>query len=346
MNIQNSNQFNMYYGYQSMNNQYYNQNQNTLVNNQMNNQSQINYPYNQGYINVPNNYMQNQNMMAMNQNFPNQNMMTMSQMNNQNMMSLSANSWNSFIKPKNSSLIRVLQCLYVCFEDIGPIDNLKNMIKSLFQYKNKPSITLNILDCLSSSFNPDNNFINLVVNLRNNINALTNLFPKNEEVSPNLIFFYIIKIINDEYINEQTPYFNGVFEGLKTIEKIPQYSLLLILGKINEFKQNTSLCYNNFYYLFLDIIKCPSCKSILAVNDKSLYASNFIGLQGGMAGSVSNLIQYYMKDECDYISPSYTCKCGKNEGLEKPEKALLNTPKYLFIDFEGETKKQRQLDEK
>jgi hypothetical protein len=96
----------------------------------------------------------------------------------------------------------------------------------------------------------------------------------------------------------------------------------------------------------LDIIKCPSCKSILAVNDKTLCASNFLGLPGGMDGSVSYLIQYYMKEECNYISQSYTCKCGKNKDQEKPEKAFLNTPKYLFIDFEGQNKKQRQLDEK
>jgi hypothetical protein len=139
----------------------------------------------------------NQNMMAMSQNVTNQNMMAMTQINNQNMKSLSANNLTPYIiKPKITSLIRVLQCLYGCFEDIGPIQNLKNMIKAYYEYKNnKYSFSFEILDIISRSVNPDNNFIKLAENLRNKINALTNnLFSKDEEVSPNIIFFIYLKL--------------------------------------------------------------------------------------------------------------------------------------------------------
>jgi serine/threonine protein kinase len=373
MNIQNPNQYGMNNGYQNINNQIYN-NQNTIINNQninnqiyynqntfnnmqnmnnqmynqMYNQNQIYYPYNQGYMAFPNNNMQNQNMMTMNQNTTNQNMMNMSPITSQNMMSLSAQNLNTFIiKPKITSLLRVLQCLSGCFEDIGPIDNLQNMIKAYYQFKNKTSsLTLDIFDRLSRSINPDNNFIDLVYNLRGKINMETNLFSTNEEVPPNLIFFYIFKIINDEYFKEQIPYNNDVFADLKTIEKIPKNYVDLVLRKTKEFEQNGSPCYNNFYYLFCDVIKCPSCNSILAVNDKSFLASNFLPLPGGMTGNVSDLIKYYMEEESENTNQRYKCKCGKSEGHEKPEKVLFNTPKYLFIDFEGQSKAQRKLDDK
>ena len=337
---------------QNINNQIYNQNtflsnQNTFLNNQIYNQNPY-YPYNQGYMVYPNNNMQNQNMMIMSQNTTNQNMMNMSPVTNQNMMSLSANNLTPFIiKPKITSLIRVLQCLSGCFEDIGPITNLKNMINAIYQYKSdKDSITLDILDVLSRAINPDNNFTDSVYNLRNKINMKTNLFCTNEEVAPNLIFFYIFKIINDEYISEHFPYYNDIFSDLKTIEKIPKNYLPLILGKIKEFEQNGSPCYNHFYYLFLDVIKCPNCNKIFVANDKTILASHFLPLPGGMDGNVSDLIKYNIKEESEITNQNYKCTCGKNEGHEKPEKAFLNTPKYLFIDFEGQMKKQRKLEER
>ena len=318
--------------------------QNTYNNNQAHNQ--MNFPYNQGNIYSPNNNIQNQNMMSKSQN-TSPNMTNTSPITNQNMISLNANNMTHIVKPKITSLIRVLQCLYGCFEDIGPIISLKSMIKEYYKYKNnKYSLTLDILDNFSSSINPDNNFINSVYNLRNKINEQTNLFSKNEEITPNLIFSYIFKIINDEYINENIPYFINVFEGLKTIEKIPQSSLPQIIGKVNHFIQNNSPCYNIFYYLFLDIFKCPNCNNILDVNEKTLSTSNLFPLPGGMDGNISNLIKYYMKEKSENTNQNYICKCGKYEGHGKAEKALLNTPRYLLIDFKGQKEIQRSLDEK
>jgi serine/threonine protein kinase len=346
MNIQNPSQINMCNGYQNINNQMFIQN--AFVNNQIYNQNQMFYPYNQGYAYFPNTNMQNQNMMTMSQNTTNQNMINISPISSQNMISLSANNLNSFIiKPKITSFIRVLQCLHFCFEEIGPISSLQYMIKECYKYKNnKYSLTLDILDILSRSVNPDNNFINSVYNLRNQIKALSTIFSSNEEEIPSLIFFYLFSIINDEYLKEQIPYNNNVFVGLKTIEKIPQSSLPLIFGKIKEFEQSCSPCYDNFYFLFLEIIKCHNCKSILAVNDNSILASHFLPLPGELDGNVSYILNYYMNEESENTNQRYKCKCGKNEGYGKAEKLLLNTPKFLFIDFEGKMKKQRELEEK
>ena len=341
------NQNNMYNAYTNMNNQMFPQNAYTMCY-----PNQYYYPNNQGFMYYQNNNIQNQNMMAMNQNIVSPNMMNMnmnmSPITNQNNMSLSANNLNSIIiKPKITSIIRVLQCLYGCFEDIGPIENLKSMIRTVYAYKNnKYSLSLDILDILSRSVNPDNNFINLVQNLKNKINSQINLFSENVEISPNLVLFYIFKSINDEYKNESIFYNSTIFEGLETIEKIPQSSYPPIKKKIEDFEISSSPIYNNFYYLFLDVIKCPNCNSIIAVNDNSVLGSNFLGLHGGIKGSVTNLIQYYIQEENEDTNQVYTCKCGKNEGHEKTEKAFLNTPNYLFIDFEGLSKVQRKLDEK
>ena len=163
--------------------------QNIYNNNQA--QNQIYFPYNQGNIYSPNNNIQNQNMMSIGENTT-PNMMNISPNTSQNMNSLNRNNIAFNIKPKITSLIRVLQCLSGCFEDIGPINCLKYLIKECYKYKNnKYSLSLDILDILPQSINPDNNFINSVYNLRSKINMQTNLFSQNKEVSPNLIFFYI-----------------------------------------------------------------------------------------------------------------------------------------------------------
>ena len=325
----NPNQNNMYNAYTNINNQMLNQNAY-----QMYPQNQMYYPYNPSYV-----YSQYNNI-------PNQNMMNMIP-NSQNMMNLSVSNMAFNIKPKITSLIRVLQCLYGCFEDIGPINNLKNMIKVFNKGNNiQYSLTLDILDILSQSINPDNNFINSVYNLRNKLNEQTKLFSTNEEVSPNLIIFYIFKVINYEYKNKDIPYNNCIFNDLNTIEKIPQSSLPLILGKIKDFERKRSPCYSNFYYLVLDVIKCPRCNSILAVNDKTTLFYNFLGLPGGINGNVSNLIKYSMMEKTENSNQNYTCKSDLYEGHGRTEKVFMNTPNYLLIDFEGQSKIQKHLDEK
>jgi len=324
----NPNQNNMYNAYANINNQMFNPNPY-----QMYSQNLMYYQNNPNYI-----YSQKNNILS-------QNMMNMS-LTSQNMMNLSVNNMAFNIKPKITSLIRVLQCLYGCFEDIGPINNLKNMIK-LFNKSNniQYSLTLDILDILSQSINPDNNFINSIYNLRNKLNEQTKLFSTNEEVSPNLIIFYIFKVINYEYKNNDIPYNNCIFNDLKTIEKIPQSSLPLILEKIKDFERKSSPCYSNFYYLILDVIKCPRCNTILAVNDKTTLFYNFLGLPGGFDGNIIKLIKYSLMEKTGNSSQNYVCKNDFYEGHGKTEKVFMNTPNYLLIDFEGQTKTKKHLDE-
>ena len=313
--------------------------------------NQLPYQNNQNYINSQNCYIQNQNMMNMSQpimpNMTNMNM-NMNQIIGQNMMSLSADNLTNIIKPKITSLIRVLQCLYGCFEEIGPINKLSNFIKnSWYIYRNiQNSLTLDILDILSKASNPDNNFIYSVYNLRNKINAQTNIFPTNEETEPGLIFFYILKIINNEYKNNEIPYNNTIFSCLQAIGKIPQRYAPQIFTKIKQFEQKCSPCYSNFYYLLLEVIKCPRCNNILGINDNNFLFYNYLPLQGNFYNNVSNLIKYALTKENNNTFQYLICKCQMNRGYGKIEKAFLNTPNYLFINFEGNTKVGKYLDEK
>ena len=339
----------------------YNANNANIVNN--NNQmylqnsyyppNQSPFQYNQNFIYSPNFNMQNQNMMIMSQpiipNMMNMNVnRNMNQITNQYMMSLSDNNLTNNIKPKITSLIRVLQCLYGCFQDIGPINQLYNFIKNnWYIYKNiQNSLTLDILEILSKASYPDNNFIYSVYNLRNKINAQTNLFSINEEADPNLIVFYKFKIINDEYRNNGIPYNSTIFTNLMSIEKIPQSSFPVIFEKIKNFEQRSSPCYNNFFFLCLDVIKCPICNSILAVNHNSLLSCNFLPLPAGFYDNISNLIKYSITKGTNNTFQYYMCKCLIYSGYGKYEKAFLNTPNYLLIDFEGYTKIGKHLDER
>jgi len=338
-------------------NQNINQNMNQNMSNMNQNMVNMSQNMNQNMSNMGQNI--NQNMMNMNQNMVNmnqymvnmdqnisQNMMNMSPISSTNMINSNINNLASDIKPKITSLIRVLQCLYGCLEDIGPIDNLKNCIKFWYQSKNiQNSLTLDILNILSQSVNPDNNFINSIYNLRNKINEQTNLFSTNEELAPNLIFFNIFRIINDEYKINEIPYNNFIFDDTDIIEKIPIDYLLLLLKKIKSFEQKISPCYSNFYYLLFDVIKCSNCNLIVEVNDKNFLFSNFLGLPGGVDGNISDLIKFYILKEPN-PQQKYKCKCSFYECQGKTEKAFINTPNYFLIDFEGENKIKKHLDEK
>ena len=384
MNIQNYNQNYGYYQYENTNNQTYYQNPYIMnPQNQYYNQYNQNYIYSpNGYLQNQNISKMNQNirpnMNNMNQNIGtninnmnqnvgaymnnmNQNvgayMNNMNQnvgayMNNMNqnvasnMMSLISNNLAFSIKPKITSLIRVLQCLYYCFEDIDPISSLQYIIREYYKYRNiQNSITLDILDTLSKANNPNDNFINSVYNLSKEINLGTNYFSSKEEIDPSLIFFYLFKIINDEYKKNDIPYNCTIFTNLKAIEKIPPISVPSIFEKIKDFEKFSTPCYNNFYYLFLDVIKCPICKNIIYVNENTLLASSFLPLPGGFADSVSNLIKYSIMEESENTFQDYICKCGIYKGHGKVEKAYLNTPNYLFIHFEGYSKIGKHLDE-
>ena len=125
---------------------------------------------------------------------------------------------NNF-KQKNTSLIRALQCLCGCLDDIGPIDSLQFIIKDWYKYRNiQKSLTLDILDILSQSFDPDFNYIDLVQNLRNEINknpilSLVRQLSPIEELSPNYVFYFIFNTINDEYKNNNIPYNSLYFQN-------------------------------------------------------------------------------------------------------------------------------------
>ena len=78
----------------------------------------------------------------------------------------------------------------------------------------------------------------------------------------------------------------------------------------------------------------------------NILVSYFIPLPGPSNNSVSNLINYYMREENQSSYQNFLeCTFCKNNNT-KVEKVFLNTPNYLFIDFVGMNLIQKHLDEK
>ena len=337
--------------------------QNFMINNQnfcQQSKTEVPSSYNQS-INYRNNFMNNYNMNGinnqMNSNWYLYNNMDPNYMYVQNMncmpnqfdkrMSLNQSSitFNKIsIKSDNTSLIRVIQCLSSVFND--SIDNLKFMLNDIYQYRNViDSFTLKLLDMMVQSKNPNSDFVNSVQFLRNKLSSKIISFEGKKEILPKSVFEGLFKTINEEYRDHNIPCINSIFMGINEIKKLPKESFSQIYNKIEEFNKLKSPIYINFYFIFLEVSKCPNCNNILDANiKKNLEESYCISLPSNEKGNLSDLLKKYMSEITPNPNQQYKCnKCG-HDGLGKKEYNFLNTPKYLIFDFEGVEKEKKTLD--
>ena len=365
----NNNQFN--YGNNIMNNnsQTFIQrsptlNQNCMMNNQnmyQHSKTSIQKNYNPN-MNYMNNYMNNYNMMngtnIQGNNWYLYNNMNPSYIYVQNMnyapnqfdkrmnTNLSCAPLNKIPnKTENTSLIRVIQCLRSIFNDT--IDNLKFVLKDVYQYRNViDSFTLNLLDMMIQSKTPNNEFVNSVQFLRNKLSSKIVSFGGKLEILPKSVFDGLFKVINEEYRDHNIPYINSTFMDIDEIKKIPKSSFSHIYNKIEEFNKLASPIYYNFYFIFLEVAKCPKCNNILEANIKNnLEESYYISLPSNEKGNLSDLLKKYIYGITPDPNKQYNCsKCNENVPGKK-EYNFLNMPKYLIFDFEGLEKERKELDE-
>ena len=338
----------------------FNMNQTFMINNQnldLHSRTQIPRNYNPN-MNYANNNMNNYNMNIQNNsnwylyNNMNPNYMYVQNMNcmpNQFDKRMSLNqsciSYNKIsIKSENTSLIRVIQCLSSVFND--SIDNLKFMLNDIYQYRNViDSFTLKLLDMMVQSKNPNSDFVNSVQFLRNKLSSKIISFEGKKEILPKSVFEGLFKTINEEYRDHNIPCINSIFMGINEIKKLPKESFSQIYNKIEEFNKLKSPIYINFYFIFLEVSKCPNCNNILDANiKKNLEESYCISLPSNEKGNLSDLLKKYMSEITPNPNQQYKCnKCG-HDGLGKKEYNFLNTPKYLIFDFEGVEKEKKTLD--
>ena len=256
---------------------------------------------------------------------------------------------NSFIKisnkSENTSLIRVIQCLSSIFND--SIENLKFILNDIYQYRNAiDSFTLKFLDIMIQSKTPNKDFVDSVQFLRNKLSSKIMAFGGKNEILPIWVFNGLFNSINEEYRDHNIPCINSIFMGINEIKKLPKESFLHISNKIEDFKKLMSPLYITFYFIFLEVSKCPNCNNILDANIKNdIEQSFYISLPSSEKGNLSDVLKKYMNEITPYQGQQYKCNKCEYNGPGKIENNFLNTPKYLIFNFEGEDKERKNLDE-
>ena len=83
------------------------------------------------------------------------------------------------------------------------------------------------------------------------------------------------------------------------IENLPKEKFHEIYDKINEFvKEFHSPFVNNFYYILLNISKCPNCNTIIKAKIEDRYSiGSFITLNGSLIDSIGNLVNSYISNQ-------------------------------------------------
>jgi len=249
--------------------------------------------------------------------------------------------FNDANKMKNTSLIRVLQCL--CY-------NMKNyfeVIKNLLTSKNLSSpnnfISLDIINSIQQTFFKyfnkieEKEFINSVADLRIKLSNKSERFSGIEEIDPKIVFNELFEKFNSEFKINNISWPNSIFNNLNELKDFPRISFPNIYTKIDEFKDYHSPLVDEFYFILLELIKCPSCDGIL---DNNVNINYCIHISGNEKGKISQLIN---KSE-DNLNKRYECKRCLYKSTGKMEKAFINTPNYLIIFFDGEDIKEKNLD--
>ena len=127
-------------------------------------------------------------------------------------------------KSKNTSFIRIFQCLYSVINN--DLYNIISLINNISQDKKDSLISLdifNVLKMIGTNFPNKNNNINfeIIQNLRNKLSLQIKRFQGNEEIEPNLVIKELFKQLNKEFLN-CIPYENQIFNGLMEPANLPK----------------------------------------------------------------------------------------------------------------------------
>ena len=189
-------------------------------------------------------------------------------------------------------------------------------------------------------------FNNDIQNFRNKASSIIKLFKGYFEIEPFYAFSSLCNYMNEEFRTTNNTYPNTLFEDFKEIENLPKNDFPHIYETIEFFKKiHHSPIVEVFFYILLDITKCPNCNTALDANNTgNKNITYFITLPAINIDSVSNLIKNYLSEQ-DNSNNIYNCKNCNYSGPGKNEKGFINSPNYLFIYFEGEEKEIKTLDE-
>ena len=342
-NVYNNNNNNNTFINTNINNNIYN-NSRTFINNNINNNPFINnntfiinnpylksYSYDYTFLNPYQPYYNNGIYMMNYQNNNQNNLMNNNLYNYPNSQNIS----------QNSSIASVIQCLYYCFKENNGIANFKfcTQDNKLFSHD---------IEALIEKVETEKKvtFLNSIQNFRNNASIMIpEYYYGTEEIEPILAFFGICSYINNEFREQKNAFPNLIYQNFQEIQEVPKTKFPKVYETIKYFQKDYhSPFVDKFYYILLNLIKCPNCNYVLNAEIKDHYGvSSFIPLNGLLIDKVSNLLEQYMSKQFDSYF-LYTCQNCDYKGPGKDEVGFLNNPKYLLFNFEGE-KEIKTLDD-
>ena len=266
--------------------------------------------------------------------------------NNQNTnepnTSKSSTNISIYLRQNNTSLIRVLQCLYIPVnKDIKNTNYILNYMlgerkKELLSYK-----IINTIDYIATNY-----FSNCVVavgEFRRILSKKVDIFQGYDEIEPKWIFYFLFKIFNDEFLNYKITWINKIFDE-RTETNVPINFINNAKKNIDSFKEkyrNTFV--DNFYFILLNIVVCTECG--YKIDIKSNLVTYYIELPASSKNSISELIYKYMSCFNDNMNNGYfDCVCCRKKVIGIKNKSFLNTPKYLLIEFKDNPKNEKQLE--
>jgi len=244
-------------------------------------------------------------------------------------------------QPKNTSLIRVMQCIGSC---------IKGYVKSKKKNKIGESLFLDVINFIDfleryyfSNIKDSENIMKNVQIYRNKLSLKIKKFEGTEEMSPKIIFYELFTYLNEDFKSNKIPWNNNIFNGLVESKYFPKEKYPEIYQKISSFKNNfKSPFIDCFYFINLDILKCPNCNHILNVTS---HLSYFIPLPSFNKDTTSNLIKDYIQKPQNDNNKYIKCNKCSNNSLGKKIKLFFSTPQYLMINFNGEKKNEKILDD-
>ena len=193
---------------------------------------------------------------------------------------------------------------------------------------------INIIEYIINNSN-DNNFSNIVENFRNKLSVKIDKFKGIEEIAPKFVLFDLFNIINEDFKANKIFLNNNIFEGINELPNLPKNKFNEIYDYIEYYKNNFPIPFiNDFFFISLYSIKCTKCNNILKIHKIEVKYS--IKIPSEKSGKISDLINNYIfPSSKNDNNQNYRCLNCSNNILGRKQKNFLNTPKYLFIIFEG-----------
>ena len=143
--------------------------------------------------------------------------------------------------------------------------------------------------------------------------------------------------MKEDFINNNINWTNNIFNGFTESVSFPKNVFPQIYEKIEKYKKLKSPFVDYFYYIYLEFIKCPKCKYLM---QNIAHIPYFVPLPAMNKDRISNLIYNYLN-----TGSTMDIKCNKCSSHGVQTHAFFSTPKYLMINFDGEIKNEKILDE-